>query len=254
MQFIDIIYGVFAVVFGLVFGSFLNVCIYRIPRGETIVFGRSHCMTCGKTIQARDLVPVISYLWLHGKCRSCGSKISPQYPTVELLNSALWLSAYAAFGVSLKTLAAMAFISGLIVVSFIDINTKLIPNGLVIYIFIIGVLSFFTDSIPWYEKLIGVAACGAPLLVILLVSRGGMGGGDVKFAAAAGLFLGWRLGLISLFFSFIIGAVFCLVYMRVTRCGRKTQIPFAPFLAAGMSVALFFGNTLIGLYTAAFNL
>lgn len=254
MQFIDIIYAVSSIVFGLVFGSFLNVCIYRIPRGETIVFGRSHCMTCGETIKSRDLIPVFSYLWLRGKCRNCGAKISPQYPIVELLNAILWFCAYKMFGASFMTLAAMAFISGLIVTAFIDINTKLVSNKLVLYLFIVGVISCFIDSLPWYEKLLGIAACGGPLLIILIASRGGMGGGDVKFAAAAGLFLGWRLGFLSLFFSFIIGAVFGLIYMCVTKCGRKAQIPFAPFLAAGMLVALFFGNTLIDFYVTALNL
>lgn len=255
MQFIQTISIIFTILFGLVFGSFLNVCIFRIPRGESIVFGRSHCMSCGKTILSRDLVPVVSFLWLRGRCRNCGAKISSRYPSIELLNALLWLAAFFEFSFSAKGIAAMAFISGLIVISFIDIDTKLIPNGLVIYLLCVGVLTCVFDAgTPVFERLLGVVAAGAPLLLILLVSRGGMGGGDVKFAAAAGLFLGWRLSLLSLFFAFITGATFGLVYLFAAHKDRKTQIPFAPFLAIGMTLSLLFGDRLIAVYTAAFHI
>lgn len=251
---LHMLYGIFTVLLGLVFGSFLNVCIYRIPKKEPIVFGRSHCMSCGTTLKPIDLVPVFSFIFLGGKCRHCKAKISIRYPLVELLNTGLWISAFYIFGYSFKTLTAFAFISGLIVLSFIDIDTKTIPNGLVIYLLVVGALNCIADnSSPLYGKLIGIFACGLPLLVIALVIRGGMGGGDVKFAFAAGLFLGWQHSLLALFIAFVTGAVFGLVYMLITKKDGKSPIPFAPFLSLGMVISMFFGDSLIRFYLSLFS-
>lgn len=241
------------ILLGLVIGSFLNVCIVRIPVGESIVFGRSRCMSCGAAIKPYDLVPVVSYIILRGRCRNCKSRISPRYPAVELLNAALWLCAYFAFGLTARGLVAMVFLSALIVVSFIDIDTKTIPNGPVLFLAAVGALDLIFDcSVPFYENLLGVLAAGGPLFAIMLASRGGMGGGDVKFASAAGLTLGWKLSLVGLFFAFVIGAVFGLIYMCAAHKDGKSQIPFAPFLSAGMLIALFFGSAIIQFYASAF--
>lgn len=242
-------------IFGLLFGSFLNVCIFRIPKGETIVFGRSHCMSCGAQIKAIDLVPVLSYLVLRGRCRNCGEKISARYPAVEALNAALWAFCAADFGITPKAAAYMMFISGIIVISFIDIDTKLIPTGLIVYILVIGtVFCFFDNAVPFYDKLIGVAAGGVPLLLVLLVSRGGMGLGYVEFAAAAGLLLGWKLILFSLFAALIAGGVFGAAILLAKHKSGKTRIPFSPFLSFGMLTAVLFGNGTINLYLKAFHL
>jgi leader peptidase (prepilin peptidase)/N-methyltransferase len=255
MQLMLTVYIIFTALFGLAFGSFLNVCIYRLPSGESIVFGRSHCMACGKVIAERDLVPVFSYLVLRGRCRSCGKRISPRYPVIEALNAVLWVAAFLVFGMKTETIVYMAFISGLIVISVIDIDTSLIPNGIVIYLLVVGVLScFFGGGVPLYEKIIGIAAGGLPLLLIVIASRGGMGGGDVEFAAVAGLLLGWKLAIFALFAAFIIGGLAGAVLMLVARRSGKTHMPFAPFLSLGMLAALFFGNNLIGLYLTAFHL
>lgn len=252
---VGIVTAVFIVLFGLAVGSFLNVCILRIPAGKSIVLGRSHCMSCKMPIKPYDLVPVISYIVLKGKCRNCKATISPRYPAVELLNAALWLSAYLAFGLTAKAFISMAFISALIVASFIDIDTKLIPNKVALCLAVIGALSCaFDASMQFYDYILGVLAAGAPLLIIALATRGGMGGGDVKFAAVSGLTLGWRLSLTALLFAFVIGAVFGLIYMFATGKGRKSQIPFAPFLSVGMLIALFFGNTLVQIYASAFGI
>lgn len=244
-----------SVILGLIFGSFLNVCIYRIPKKESIVFGHSHCMSCGSNLTPLDLVPVFSFIFLGGKCRHCGARISPRYPVVESLNAALWVCAFFTFGLSFRTITAAAFISGLIVLTFIDIDTKTIPNGVVIYLLAVGAVNCFADtSEPFYWKIIGVFAGGLPLLIIALASRGGMGGGDVKIAAAAGLLLGWKLSLFALLAAFVTGAVFGVIYMAAAKKSGKTQIPFAPFLSAGMLIALFFGNPLINLYLTFFKL
>lgn len=211
-------------------------------------------MSCGTTLKPADLVPVFSFIFLGGKCRYCGAKISVRYPLVELLNAGLWISALYMFGLSFKVLTTFAFISGLIVISFIDIDTKTIPNGLVIYLLAVGVLNCITDNTsPFYAKLIGVLACGIPLLIIALVSRGGMGDGDVKFAFASGLFLGWQNSLLALFIAFVTGAIFSIIYMLITKRGRKSPIPFAPFLSVGMLLSLFFGDTLLQFYFSLFR-
>lgn len=249
MQYYNAVLVVFTALFGLVFGSFLNVCIFRIPKGESIVFGRSHCMSCNKQIAAYDLIPVLSFIFLRGRCRYCGARLSLRYPLVESLNAALWVAGLFAFGFAPSTIIYMAFLSGLIVISFIDIDTMLIPNGLIIYLFIIGiVLCFFSDGMPFYENILGVVAGGAPLLIIMFASRGGMGGGDAEFAAAAGLLLGWKLSLFALFAAVVLGGIYGAFLLIFKHKSGKTQMPFAPFLAGGMTVALFFGNTLLGYY------
>lgn len=255
MQFEMTVFVILTALFGLVFGSFLNVCIFRIPKGESIVFGRSHCMSCGNIIKARDLFPVISYIVLRGRCRNCGAKISMRYPIVEALNALIWTATAIVFGITPKTIIYMMFISGIIVTSFIDIDTNLIPTSLVLYILIIGAAFCFLDNqVPFYDKLIGLAAGGAPLLLILIASHGGMGLGDVEFAAAAGLLLGWKLILLSLFCAFIIGGIFGAVLMVKKHKSGKTRIPFAPFLSLGMLIAALFGNSIINLYASAFHL
>lgn len=241
------------VVLGLVFGSFLNVCIYRIPKSETIVYGRSHCMSCGHELSPLDLIPVFSFIFLGGKCGYCGSKISLRYPLVELLNASLWFFSYLRFGLHLQTIAVFAFVSGLIVLSFIDIDTKTLPNGVIIYLAVVAILNGIADvKAPFYSIIIGAAAFGVPLLLIAIITRGGMGGGDVKFAFAAGLFLGWKLSLFALFSAFITGALFGVIFMIVKKRSGKTQIPFAPFLAVGILAALFWGDSLINLYLSLF--
>lgn len=255
MQFEMTVYIILTALFGLLFGSFLNVCIFRIPKGESIVFGRSHCMSCGNTIKSRDLFPVVSYIVLRGRCRNCGAEISTRYPLVEALNAILWVTAAFIFGITPKAIIYMMFISGIIVISFIDRDTNLIPTSLVLYILVIGaVFCFLDNSVPFYDKLIGAAAGGAPLLLILFVSRGGMGFGDFEFAAAAGLLLGWKLILLSLFSAFIIGGIFGAAVLIITHKSGKTRIPFAPFLSSGMLIAALFGNSIINSYMSVFHL
>lgn len=245
----------FTVMFGLVFGSFLNVCIYRIPKNESIVFGRSHCMSCGKQISSFDLIPVASYLILRGKCRNCGARISPRYPAVEVLNAALWAAALLRFGYRPETILYMAFLSGLIVLSLIDIDEKIVPNGMILYFILIGLIScFFRNGLTLWDKLLGVAAAGVPLLLILLISRGGMGGGDVEFAAAAGLLLGWKLSLFALFAAVIMGGIFGAALMIFKHKSGKSEMPFIPFLAGGAAISLFFGTTLLSFYMTTMRL
>jgi leader peptidase (prepilin peptidase)/N-methyltransferase len=240
------------IVIGLMIGSFLNVCIYRIPLGRTVVRGRSYCTTCGKLIPWYCNIPVLSYLALRGRCKYCGEPISPVYPAVELLNALLTFGAFLHFGYSLSAVFAAAFFSCLIVVTFIDLRHQIIPDGLVIAILILGVLnSVYQTAIiyePWHTFAGGVLAASLPLFLLGMIFPDSLGGGDVKLMAAAGLFLGWKLILLALFLGNFLALFYVIALMIRGKFSRKTPIPFGPFLSAGMAAALFAGDLLIELY------
>lgn len=243
---------VFIFLVGLMVGSFLNVCIYRIPLEKTIVKGRSFCTSCGNMIPWYLNIPVMSYFILRGKCRYCGARISPVYPTVELLNAFLALLCFHLYGLSLTALLLSVFCSLLIVVSFIDWHHQIIPDGLVLSILILGVahaayrIGCLQD--PWHTYLIGFFAAAIPLLVLGLIFPDGLGGGDIKFMACAGLVAGWKLILLALFLGNIVALLYVAVLLFLKKPVRGTRIPFAPFLSAGIIISMLAGNRLIELY------
>ncbi|HBN84106.1 MAG TPA: prepilin peptidase, partial [Clostridiales bacterium] len=176
---------VLVLVFGLVIGSFLNVCIYRIPRKESVVTVPSHCTGCNVKLKPYDLIPVFSFLILKGRCRTCSEKISIRYPVIESLNALLYLICYWRFGFAFHIIPKMILCSTLLVISAIDIDTQEIPNGSVLLIIILGLANIFMDpSLTWKDGLIGFIAVSVPMLIIALISNGGMGGGDIKLMAA----------------------------------------------------------------------
>lgn len=250
----ELLIGVFIFAFGLMIGSFLNVCIYRIPKKESFVTGRSHCMACGAPIKWYDLIPVLSYLLLRGRCRNCGSKISLRYPAVELTNAIIYLLTYSAYGLSLTSLFFAVSASALVIAAFIDYDTMEIPNGIVIFIFIIGCFAMiFSRNIPFYERIIGLFAVSVPLFIAALVSKGGMGGGDIKLAAAAGLLLGYKNALLSLLLASVLGSVFGLLMIKFKNKSLKTAIPFGPFLSAAFIFSSLYGTGLINAYLSLFR-
>ncbi|HHT35619.1 MAG: A24 family peptidase [Candidatus Wallacebacter cryptica] len=227
--------------FGLVFGSFYNVLIYRIPKGKSIVFPRSQCPDCGHTLTAWELIPVFSYLIQRGKCRSCGEKISWEYPVVEL-TTAVGFAVCAYTAGSLNQLAVrLVFFSLLLIASVIDFKHKILPNVITIPGIILGVLAAVIGwTIPLTESLIGIFVGGGILFVIAAITRG-MGMGDVKFLAMIGAFIGPLPTLGTLFLGSLFGSVSGIIYLAITKQGRKTPIPFGPFLALGAVVsALYF--------------
>ncbi len=172
--------------YGIIIGSFLNVCIYRIPKKENIATTRSHCMSCGYQLKWYDLVPLFSYLALRGKCRKCGSRISVQYPLVEALNGGLYLLIFWRYGLSVDSLLYCLLFSALIALSIIDFRTYEIPVGINIFILTLGLIRIVTDLSHWLSYGIGLLSVSVPLLLIYLVTKGrGIGGGDVKLMAAA---------------------------------------------------------------------
>ncbi|RDV83216.1 prepilin peptidase [Ammonifex thiophilus] len=233
--------GAFAL--GLVVGSFLNVVIYRLPRGEGVALGRSRCPSCGETLRWYDLVPVLSFLLLRGRCRYCSVPISWRYPLVELLSGCLALAVAARFGLGPEGLKYYFLLSCLLAASFIDVEYYIIPNRLVLTAFLIGVpLGIWARDVSLSSALVGALSSGGFLFFLALVSRGGMGGGDIKLAAVSGLFLGWPLAFLGTFLGCLIAGVWGIILLLTRRKGRKDHIPFGPFLSLGFLVALFWGR------------
>jgi leader peptidase (prepilin peptidase) / N-methyltransferase len=254
----EIFTGVFIFVFGLIIGSFLNVCILRIPGERSIVVGSSSCMDCGARLTVIDLVPLFSYLFLRGKCRHCGKKISPIYPVVESLTGVLFLLLYLWYGLDYRIIVFAALIAILIVISFIDFRHMIIPDGLVIAVLIIGLIQLgitvFTGVFGnWLDYVIGFFAGGVPLFLIALfctylLKKEAFGGGDVKLMAAAGLVIGWKLTITSYLIGIILGAFVGVILLATGKKKRGDQIPFGPFLSIGIAASVFFGEALINWY------
>lgn len=267
----EIYAGITVFVFGIIIGSFLNVCIFRMPDNRSIVRGPSSCPGCGARLKVLDLVPVFSYIFLRGKCRYCGKKISAQYPVVEAVTGTLFLLLYIKFlyispGFVWSLPVYAAIICVLIVLTAIDLRHMIIPNGLVIAILVIGAIqlsaslldaSLFENS--WLDYVIGFFAGGLPLLLIALfcsyvLKKEAFGGGDIKFMAAAGLVIGWKFVITSYIIGIIVGAVFSVILLSTGKKKRGDEIPFGPFLSLGIAASVFFGNELIRWYMGLIGL
>lgn len=251
-------FRIFIPVVGLFVGSFANVLIYRVPRGEEWVATPSHCTRCGHRLGPLDLIPVLSWLFLRGRCRYCGEKISIRYPLVELLHALLWYLCVRALGLTAFLLPALLLTTALLVTAFIDWETQEIPNGVHIFILIVGVLWNAYAAFEGYGLLltnvIGFFSASVVLLLLSIVSRGGVGGGDIKLTAVCGLLLGWRHMLLSLAIASILGVLVMAPVFLVKKLQRKTPIPFGPFLAAGMVISMLYGPAIIEGYIALWGL
>ncbi|SMB98616.1 type 4 prepilin peptidase 1 Aspartic peptidase. MEROPS family A24A [Thermanaeromonas toyohensis ToBE] len=238
---------------GLLIGSFLNVVIHRLPRGETVVFGRSYCPKCKTVLAWYDLIPLFSYVILRGRCRYCRERISLRYPLVEFLTGAVFAALFFRLGFSLVLFKYLCLASILIAASFIDTEYYLIPNRLIFTALVIGggfLLSNIEITIG--SGLLGALSAGGLLLLLNIVSRGNVGGGDIKLAAVLGLFLGWPLGFLAVLLGlFLAGTVgFFLLAARIK--GRKDPLPLAPFLSAGACIAFFGGPSILYWYLSRF--
>lgn len=239
----------FALAFGLCIGSFLNVCIYRIPNKLSIARGSSMCPKCAAPLRPADLVPVFSFLFLRGRCRTCKAPISAVYPIVEILCGALFLFSFYLFGISIQTLVAWIAVSVLIVASFIDIRTMEIPDGVSVALAIAGILAFFIPGSVWWDRMLGIACAAGPLFLIHIFSKGAaMGMGDVKLMAAAGLILGVKLSFFALFSAVIFGAAVGAILLAAKIKGRRDEIAFVPMLCFGILFSVYCGNQIIDWY------
>lgn len=242
----DFVLAAVVFLFGIVVGSFLNVLIYRLPKNENIAIVRSHCMNCDYSLRWYDLIPVFSYLLLRGKCRKCGTTISFQYPLIELLNGILWVFVIYWKGFSLRGLLACFVTSIFLVIAVIDFRTFLIPEGLCYAIFVLGVLETILDWENWSLHVIGFGAVSLFLLLIHLMNKNWLGGGDVRLMATAGLFLGWKNIVLGLVLGCILGSVIHLLRMKISHVGRT--LSFGPYLVAGMFLSMLFGDIMIQWY------
>ena len=238
-------------IFGITVGSFLNVCILRIPKGESIITGPSHCTRCGRRLKWIELIPLFSFLALRGRCAGCKARISPQYPIIEAFNGLLWVLVFTVLGFTALALLACLFTSCLLVLSVIDWRTRVLPPGTTLFIFVLGIIASLLDLHAWQSHVIGLFAVSVPLLLLFLVTKGrGMGGGDIKLMAGCGLLLGWQLVIVGFFLGCFLARVLHLARMAFKKADRT--LSFGPYLSAGVFIALLWGNALIDWYLQLF--
>jgi leader peptidase (prepilin peptidase)/N-methyltransferase len=261
---------IFVFIFGSVIGSFLNVCIYRIPRDSSIVFPSSHCPSCGSPIKFYDNIPILSYIILMGRCRACKAKISARYPLVEFLNGVLYVLTLYKFGSdSIWTvLAYFIFLSALIVITFIDIDFQIIPDsitlpGIPVALILGSILmpdpfegfGYFQNSQPlgFKASLIGMISGGGffYLVAVLgkaLLKKDAMGGGDIKMMAMVGALMGWKSVILTTFLASLLGSIIGILLIAVKGREWGSRIPFGPYLALGSVITLFYGHELLMWY------
>ncbi len=249
--------AVYSVLLGLVLGSFINVCIYRIPIKKSIISPPSMCTNCGKRIKFYDNIPLISYLILLGKCRHCHHPISWRYPAVETVTGLLSLALFIRYGFGYQYFFYLLFIATLVTITFIDLQHKIIPDVLSLSGIIVGcIASFVLAHISWLDSLIGIVAGGGFLFLVAftyerITGKEGMGGGDIKLLAMIGAWMGWKYLPLIVLLSSVIGAFIGLAFLLLTGKGYRFKIPFGPFLSLGTLISFFFGRDLISWY---FNL
>lgn len=237
--------------YGIVIGSFLNVCIYRIPKQENIVTARSHCMNCGYQLKWYDLIPILSYIYLKGRCRKCKDKISIQYPMIELLNGILYITVFYFNGFKLASILYCILVSALLVLSIIDFRTFEIPAGINLFIGIVGIIRVITDIHNIMSYLIGFCSVSGFLLVLYFLTKGkGIGGGDIKLMAVAGLFLGYKLIILAFLLGCILGSILHLIRMRIWK--QESILAFGPYLSLGIFISMLFGNSILQWYLSHF--
>ena len=252
---VELLLTIYLLVFlyGIVIGSFLNVCMIRIPEKESIVTKGSHCVKCNYRLRWYDLIPLFSYLILRGKCRNCGEKISPQYPVVEFINGIVYVFIFLIKGIKIESLLICLLFSCLLTLSVIDFKTFEIPVGFNIFIAVLGVIKIVIDFGNILDYLIGALCVSLFLLILYAVSKGrAIGGGDIKLMAAAGLFLGWKNIILAFMLGCVLGACIHVIRMKVFKEGRVLSM--GPYLSMGIFISALFGNEIITGYLALFSL
>ena len=249
----DMMYTIIFGIFGLVLGSFYNVVGLRVPKGESIVNPPSHCTSCGKRLTAFELIPVLSYLIQRGKCKGCGVKVSPIYCFTEIVTALLFALCYVKFGFTAELAVALLFVSLLVIINVSDIAYMLIPNKILLFFLPFLIVSRIVSPLePWWDSLLGAVIGFSVLLLIAVVSKGGMGGGDIKLFLLIGLVLGTIHTLLTLFLASVVGMIVGSIVLKVRGQGRKTPLPFGPSIAVGALLAYFYGDQLIEWYWQLF--
>lgn len=244
-----VIFELWVFLLGASLGSFFEVCAYRIPKQENFIVTRSFCPQCKHSLGAKDLIPIISYVVLQGRCRYCKGAIATRCLISELLSGLIFLALFVVFGFSPEFVLYGTLAGLLMVGALVDLDHLYIPDGLVLLGIILGAgLNLLTGYGDIQSAIVGLMAGAIPLLLVLLVSKGGMGLGDVKFGAMLGVFLGWKLTLIGLFLAFFAGALVGVLLLLSGTKNPKDPIPFGPFLAFGSILASLWGHPLIAMY------
>ncbi|WP_025322491.1 prepilin peptidase [Deferrisoma camini] len=242
-----------AAVLGAVVGSFLNVVIHRLPRGESLVRPPSHCPGCGRPVRPWDNVPIVSYLVLRGRCRDCGMRIPLRYPLVEALTAGLSGLLWVRFGPTPAFGVYFVFVAGLVAVTFIDLDHRIIPDSLSLGGMPAGLAASFVTGLGPVQSLLGIAVGSGLLLAVALgyravTGREGMGLGDVKFLGAVGAFLGWQAVLFTVFVSSLVGASVGVAWGLARGGGLRLEVPYGPFLALGAALYVYAGPELVTWY------
>jgi len=244
----------FALLIGAVIGSFLNVVIARLPRAESLVTPASRCPSCGTPIRWHDNVPLLSFLVLRGRCRDCGASIAWRYPIVEATTALLFvLAARASYSLG-NVAAAWIFLAAVVAVTAIDLEHQIIPDRITLPGIVVGFLtSFLGTRVSWLDSLLGILAGGGILFAVIVLSGGGMGGGDMKLGAMIGAFLGYKLALMALFLAVLLGGAVAIALLTTGIRKRKDPVPFGPFLAVGGVVTMLYGEAVLIWYLRAFS-
>jgi len=234
-------------IFGLVIGSFANVCVYRLPKNESVVFPASRCISCSATVRPFDNIPIISYLILGGKCRNCKKNIPVIYPAIELITGLLLLAGFFKFELTFDFLIYTMVAPALVIITALDIEHQIIPDVITLPGIALGLLAG-SYSIGYIDSILGCFLGGGLFYLLAVLSNGGMGGGDIKYIAAAGALVGWEKVLLIIFIGAFLGSIVSIFQMALQKKSRKSLIPFGPFLSVATLITLFYGNLLIKLY------
>ncbi|WP_280769781.1 prepilin peptidase [Salipaludibacillus daqingensis] len=238
---------------GAVLGSFYNVVGLRVAKGMSIVKPRSHCTNCGQTLTWKELFPVLSYLFLKGRCRHCRKSVSPKYPLFELATACLFTISPLMVGWSKELLVALVFLSLLVIITVSDLETMLIPDKILLFFLVLLVILRFIEPLtPWWDSLVGAGFGFILFLALAIVSKGGMGGGDIKLMGVIGFVLGFQGTILTIFLSSFIGAVFGIAAVVMKKAKRKNPIPFGPFLAIGAILSYFYHEAMFDWYINVF--
>ncbi|MFD2639238.1 prepilin peptidase [Piscibacillus salipiscarius] len=236
-------------VLALILGSFYNVVGLRVPLRESIIRPPSHCPSCEKRLKAYELIPVISFVIQKGRCRHCQTRISPLYPFFELVTAVLFVLAFERIGFQMELIVAWVFVSLLVIITITDLHYQLIPNRILLFFLAVLVpLRLIIPTEPWYDAFLGAVIGFGLLFFIALLSKGGMGGGDIKLFGVIGLVLGLEGTMLTLFFASILGAIIGIILMFSGKIKRGVPFAFGPFIAAGAILAYFYHDLLIDWY------
>ncbi len=255
----DSVMVIYSALFGLAVGSFLNVCIYRIPLKKSIVFPPSSCPNCGKKIRFYDNIPLISYILLLGRCRYCRTPLAWHYPFVEAVTGLLSMALFIKYGLSYQYFLYLLFTSFLVAISFIDLQHQIIPDVMSLPGIAAGLAAaFIQENISWQESLIGMIAGGGSLYLVAVVyekitGKEGMGGGDIKLLAMIGAWMGWKSLHFIILLSSLAGVMVGVPFLLMAGKGLRVRIPFGPFLALGALLCFFFGHEIMGWYARLFH-